>query len=141
MGLVMLSCCVRWMILRDLPAEEMKTRLRQRNQVGLVAEHGDDIAGHLIYSIHRRHLKILRIAVKPSLRRHGVATQLVDKLKGKLTIRKAIYADVSDRNLGAQLFFRDVGFHARCVDADVYEFRYPPKKTIKGCADCAEGER
>src|SRR5919197_1025838 len=91
---------IRWMIRRDMP-EVMRTErasfeyawteddflrcLRQRNCIGMVAEHGDTIAGFMIYELHRTRLHVLNFAVPPAARRAGVGGLMVGKLIYKLT--------------------------------------------------------
>ena len=78
---------IRWMIRRDMP-EVMRTErasfeyswteddflrcLRQRNCIGMVAEHGDIISGFMIYELHKTRLHVLNFAVHPSARRNGI---------------------------------------------------------------------
>lgn len=83
---------------------------------------GDPVVGFMLYELHRRHIELLSIAVHPDWRRRDVAAQMIDKLKGKLhhERRNRIIADVSEGNLDAQLFFRDIGFRATDVLRDHY---------------------
>lgn len=129
---------IRWMIRRDMP-EVLRTEqasfeqpwteenflhcLRQRNCIGMVAEHGDQIVGYMIYELHKTKLHIVNLAVHPSARRMGVGSQMVAKLISKLSShrRTRITLEVRETNLPAQLFFRCQGFLAKRVLRCYYE--------------------
>jgi [ribosomal protein S18]-alanine N-acetyltransferase len=129
---------IRWMIRRDMmevleientsfefpwSEEDFVRCLRQRNCIGMVAEHEERVAGFMIYELHRNRLHILNFAVASDFRRRGVGQQMVDKLIGKLSPqrRNRILLEVRETNLAAQLFFRDLGFRAISVLRDYYE--------------------
>lgn len=129
---------IRWMIRRDMPEvldieqssfetawseEEFLRVLRQRNCIGMVAEHGERVVGFMIYELHKSKLEILNFAVCPEFRRQGVGTQMVAKLVGKLSShrRMRIVMNVRETNLAAQLFFRDMSFRASEVVRGFYE--------------------
>src|SRR3954449_2940050 len=91
---------IRWMIRRDMPEvlaiehssfefpwceEEFLRVLRQRNCIGMVAEHGERGVGFMIYELHKSKLKILNSCFHPEFRRQGVGHQMVAKLVGKLS--------------------------------------------------------
>lgn len=140
---------IRWLIRRDLAAVleiesssfefpwQEKTfidTLRQRNCIGMVAEHECDVAGFMIYELRRTSISLLSIAVHPDYRRIGIGTALIAKLLTKLNHvrRNQIDVQVRETNLGAQLFLRDLGFRAVAVvsnyyddsDEDAYLFNY-----------------
>ena len=69
---------IRWMIRRDMPEvlaieeqsfeypwseEDFVRCLRQRNCIGLVAEHNERVVGFIIYELHKSRLHILNFAV------------------------------------------------------------------------------
>ncbi len=129
---------IRWMIRRDMPEvlgiEEQSFEfpwsetdfircLRQRNCIGMVAEHDERVAGFMIYELHRNRLHILNFAVAEAFRRRGVGRQMVEKLINKLSPqrRNRIVLEVRETNLAAQLFFRDIGFRAVAVLRDFYD--------------------
>ena len=97
--------------------------LRQRNCIGMVAECDDQVAGFMIYELHRSRIHVLNFAVKPIFQRHGVGSQMLAKLIGKLSPmrRSRIVLEVRETNLGAQLFFRENGFRAISVLHSYYE--------------------
>lgn len=129
---------IRWMIRRDMPEvldienrsfefawteEDFIRCLRQRNCIGMVAEHDERVVGFMIYELHKNRLHILNFAVHPGFRRRGVARGMVRKLIGKLSPqrRNRILLEIRETNLAAQLFFREAGFRAISVLRDFYE--------------------
>jgi [ribosomal protein S18]-alanine N-acetyltransferase len=144
---------IRWMIRRDMPEvlaieagafefpwceEDFIRCLRQRNCIGMVAEHNERVVGFMIYELHRNRLHVLNFAVSSDLRRRGIGSQMIRKLASKLSRerRSRIMLEVRETNLSAQLFFRDLGFRAISLLRDFYEdttedaylmqFRYVP---------------
>ncbi|MDX1962452.1 MAG: ribosomal protein S18-alanine N-acetyltransferase [Pirellulales bacterium] len=129
---------IRWMIRRDLDevrqieaegfefpwsVEDFLRCLRQRNCIGMVAEHEDQIVGFMIYELHKSRLHLLNFAVKSQFRRWGVGRQMIEKLVNKLSHqrRSRIILEVRETNLPAQLFFKSCGFRAVNVLRDYYE--------------------
>jgi len=129
---------IRWMIRRDMPEvlaiehagfdfpwceEEFLRVLRQRNCIGMVAEHGERVVGFMIYELHKTKLNVLNFAVHAEFRRHGVGHQMVAKLVGKLSShrRTRIVLHVRETNLAAQVFYRVEGFRASQVAREHYE--------------------
>ncbi len=129
---------IRWMIRRDMAEvldienqsfefpwseDDFIRCLRQRNCIGMVAEHDERVAGFMIYELHRNRLHILNFAVAANFRRKGVGQQMVEKLVGKLSSqrRSRIMLEVRETNLDAQLFFRHLGFRAISVLRDFYD--------------------
>lgn len=140
---------VRWMIRRDMPAVldieresfadawdagDLSEAMRCRNVVGMIAEDGDRVVGHMVYVLHPGHLELLRIAVAPDRRREGVGEVLLNKLKGKVApfhrSREAVSIDVPEpeATLEACRFLASQGFASRLVrgagDDDVYRFAF-----------------
>ncbi len=120
---------IRWLIRRDMPEvleiekasfefpwteEDFLCCLRQRNCIGMVAEHDHRIVGFMIYELHKSKLHILNFAVAADARRHGVGNQMVLRLIDKLSQqrREEIALEVRESNLDAQLFFKTQGFRA-----------------------------
>jgi [ribosomal protein S18]-alanine N-acetyltransferase len=129
---------IRWMIRRDMPEvlqteqvsfehawteEDFLRCLRQRNCIGMVAEHGEKVVGFMIYELHKNKLHILNFAVHPSWRRLNVGAQMVGKLVSKLSShrRTRITLEVRETNLPAQLFFHKQEFKAVRVLRSFYE--------------------
>ena len=148
---------VRWMIRRDMPdvltaegesfefpwsEEDFIRCLRQRNCIGMVAEHEDQVVGFMIYELQKTRIHVLNLAVAARHRRSGVGTQMLAKLIAKLSAqrRNRIQLEVRETNLAAQLFFRANGFRAVTVlrnfyddtpeDAYLMQYRYRPDREI-----------
>jgi [ribosomal protein S18]-alanine N-acetyltransferase len=146
---------IRWMIRRDMPevlATELESFefpwleddfircLRQRNCIGMVAEHEDRVVGFMIYELHKSRIHVLNFAVAEAYRRSGVGSQMIAKLIAKLSSqrRSRIILEVRETNLDAQLFFRENGFRAVSVlrsyyadtpeDAYMMQYRYRPER-------------
>ena len=129
---------IRWMIRRDM-AEVLEIERtsfdyawteddflrcqRQRNCIGMVAEHNDRVVGFMIYELHKSKLHVLNFAVDPAHRRFGIGTQMAMKLVGKLSShrRTKITLAVRESNLPAQQFFRSQAFSATKVLRSYYE--------------------
>jgi ribosomal-protein-alanine N-acetyltransferase len=129
---------IRWMIRRDMPEvlaiesssfefpwseEDFIRCLRQRNCIGMIAEHDERIVGCMIYELHRNRLHLLNFAVHPDHRRRGIGRRMIQKLITKLSTqrRDRITLEVRETNLAAQLFFRSLGFRAISVLRDFYD--------------------
>lgn len=150
---------VRWLIRRDMPevqaiedasfefpwSEESFIKvLRQRNCIGMVAEHDERVIGFVIYELHKNRLHILNFGVHPEFRRRGVGAALADKLKSKLTVqrRNRLMLETRETNVTSQLFWRSQGFRAISVlrnfypdgpDEDAYLFSWK----LEQPAECA----
>jgi len=147
---------VRWMIREDMPEvvaiehasfefpweeSEFLTCLRHRsNVIGMVAEHEREIVGFMIYEMNKIDLHVLNIAVHPNFRRELVGTTFLEKLKGKLTKRRYITAEVRETNYAAQLWLKSCdfvcfeqvkNFYDDTPDEVAYRFRYDNCPTIK----------
>lgn len=153
------SCVhIRWMIRRDMPAvlaietgsfefpwteDEFIRCLRQRDCIGMVAERNEEVAGFMIYELHKTRIHVLSFAVRPTFRREGVGKAMIEKLVSKLAYqrRNRIVLEVRETNLDAQLFFRQLGFRATGVlkgfyedtpeDAFLMQFRQPAEQAIE----------
>ncbi len=97
--------------------------LRERNCIGMVAEHDDHVVGFMIYELTKTRLHVLNFAVATRFRRRGVGGQMAAKLVGKLSskYRSRITLEVRETNLPAQLFFRSQGFRAVAILRGFYE--------------------
>ena len=129
---------IRWMIRRDMgevldiegegfefpwSEDDFIRCLRQRNCIGMVAEHADSVIGFMIYELHKARLHLLNFAVAKEFRRRGTGTQMLSKLIAKLSSqrRTRILLEVRETNLPAQLFFRSLGLRAVSVLRDFYD--------------------
>jgi ribosomal-protein-alanine N-acetyltransferase len=142
---------IRWMIRRDMSEvlqierqsfefpwvdDDFIRCLRQRNCIGMVAEHEGRVVGFMIYELHRTRIHVINFAVGGLYQRLGVGSQMIAKLIAKLTVqrRSRIVLEVRETNLDAQLFFRENGFRAVSVlhkfyddtpeDAYLMQYRY-----------------
>lgn len=129
---------IRWLIRKEMPQvlaienvsfefpwseDDFIRCLRQRNCIGMVAEHDEAIGGYMIYELHKNRLYILKFAVHPNLRHMGIGSAMVRKLIGKLSTqrRTRIALEVRESNLDALLFFKSQGFLATSIMRDFYE--------------------
>ncbi len=143
-----LKAHVRWMIRRDMAEvlaiesecfefawdEDAFIRcLRQRNCIGMVAEHDDKVIGYMVYELRPTGIHLLNFAVHPCAQGKGVGRVMLEKLLDKMgQKRRSIACEVRDSNLDAQLFFRAMGFKAISIlrgsyddtDEDAYVFQY-----------------
>ncbi len=110
---------IRWMIRRDM-AEVLEIEnggfefpwseddfircLRQRNCIGMVAEHAEHVVGFMIYELHKTRLHLLNLAVGNHYRRRGVGVQMLSKLIAKLSMqrRTRVLLEVRETNLHAR---------------------------------------
>lgn len=160
---------IRWMIRRDMAEvldierhsfefpwfeEDFIRCLRQRNCIGMVAEHGERVVGFMVYELHKRRIHVLNFAVHEDRRRRGVGRQMIEKLLGKLGVhglidRVAITLEIRESNLSAQLFFASHGFRATEVlrgwyedsDEDAYLFRYRIQVQESGTCQAQRGAK
>lgn len=129
---------IRWLIRRDMPEvlkiegqsfdspwtdEDFMCCLRQRNCIGMVAEHERRLVGYMVYELHRSKLLLLNLAVHPTYRRLSVARQMIERLIDKLSLqrRSEIWTEVSEKSLAGQLFFKSLRFRCVSVSRDHYE--------------------
>lgn len=120
---------IRWLIRRDMPEvlrierecfpcpwseDEFLCYLRERHTIGNVCEVGQQIVGFMIYELHPKRLQLINLAVDPAYRWEGAGRAMIGKLVSKLVLgrRERIAAEVNERNLPGQLFFRGCGFRA-----------------------------
>ena len=128
----------RWLIRRDMPEvleieracfeyvwteENFIYHSRQRNCIGMLAEHNHEILGFMIYELHKMKLRIINFAVAPSEQRQGIGNQMIRRLVEKLSQqrRKEIVLEVRESNLSAQMFFKERGFRAVRVLRNHYD--------------------
>lgn len=141
----------RWMIRRDMPEvmdieersfphpwseKEFIDALRVRNNIGMVVELEDEVVGYMVYGLHKTHLDLINLAVRPDLRRTGIGTEMIDVLKKEIRghqTRRWLMSTVWERNLEAQLFLKSQGWLAKLPivkdafeegEGDAYLFRW-----------------
>lgn len=143
------SVHIRWMIRADMPEilqiendsfefpwseYDFIRCLRQRNCIGMVAEHDNKVLGQMVYELHKTRLHLLTLSVALAHRRCRIGTQLIDKLKSKLGAerRTRLLCETRETNVACQLFLGQQGFRAVSVlrqfyddtDEDAYLFQY-----------------
>jgi len=133
---------IRFLILADLPRvveieratcsdpwsiDDFDRAFRRLRYIGIVAEFSGSVAGFAVFRGDAP-LQVENVAVAPSLRRQGIGRALLEWIQSQ---RRDIIADVSERNLIAQLFLRSCGFRAMRVirdfyrdGADAYQFEF-----------------
>lgn len=103
---------------------------KAHNGVGIVAvDHEDYPLGFCIYNLNdKEHYEIVHMVVDKHLRRQGIGTALINRMKDKLNDRRYILSySVPEDNLPFQLFLRKMGFKAKVLRnhfGDVYRFEY-----------------
>jgi ribosomal-protein-alanine N-acetyltransferase len=146
---------VRWMIRNDLAQvmdietacfaepwdkEDFRSQLRCRDVIGVVVSDCEySIYAYAIYWLRRRSIEILNLAVDPALQRMGIGTQLIARLKSKLSRdrRVRLIADVAETNLDAQLFFAQHAFgcteilRKRFATRDAYRFEFDVRNKLR----------
>ena len=81
---------------------DLERSIRQRNCIGMVAEIGEKVVGHMIYELYEDHLHLLRLEVVPEFRNQGIEKQMLVKLMDKLLShrRTHIIFDVNESPFG-----------------------------------------
>ena len=142
---------VRWMVRQDLAdvleienlsfphpwdADIYRENLKSRSCLPLVAELSDGtIIGYVIYTLGDTDITIINMAVHPDYKGNRVASQMINKIKGKLNDHRShILIAVADYNLECQLFLRHHQFKAIEVarehfigGVDAYWFQFKSK--------------
>lgn len=142
---------MRWMIRRDYP-ETMEIEyesygdpwelsnvaqwIRDSTHIGMVLtlnEPSDMVGGASFHEVHRDYIRVPKIIVDPALRRRGMGTIMLEKLKSKLTAHRhpRLVMEVHEDNLPALCWLRANDFRAmkvlRCAapdGCDVYRMEY-----------------
>lgn len=117
---------IRWMIRRDMNEvlsieqdgctnpwneEDFLRCLRQRNCIGMVADHSEKVIGHMIYDLYPKRIGVTRFAVDPMWRRMGVGSAMIAKLMSKMSSFRRVRFTfmVEETNLGGLLFLKSQG--------------------------------
>ena len=134
-----LAVSIRWLLKRDLPevlaieascfpipwsTNDFVDCLSQRNIIGFVAECNQRVVGFMVLrTMSQTTAHIIKFAVAPDFRRHGVGSQLHERIVAKLPVyrRHKIIVKVRESNLAAQLFCKAKGFQAIKVVSDHYD--------------------
>ena len=146
---------IRWMIRRDIQEvlqieksnfefpwseEDLIDHLRQRNCIGMVTEYEDQIVGFVVYQLHKKFLGISNLAVKKDCQRMGVGTQIINKLKNKLSRQRRTQLRflIRETNFGGQQFLAAQQFKACGIqpapweetDEDGYKMLFAINRTL-----------
>lgn len=89
--------------------------------VPMVALVGNLLVGSIIYERQPQAFYLLSISVGSPWRMAGIGSTMIAKLVSKMNRRLSIVADVSEYNLGAQLFFKACGFKATEILPHLFE--------------------
>lgn len=120
-------------------AEDAVTLLRRQDAMTVIAEVSAtpgcyQSVGFYAWSIAKRHLELVVLAVRPEWRRRGIGSSVLRHLAGKLTGKRPVLAaSVHEEALPVQQFLRAQGFRATKVlrgaaygGADAYRFELRP---------------
>ena len=112
---------------REWTAREFAEMRQDRTVNEIVAsDESDNVLGFIVYRRPETHtgIIVLRMKVVAESRRQGIGNMLVDNLKSRIGRRNRIIVDVSETNLGAQLFLKSCGFKcvARLEGSEDYRF-------------------
>jgi ribosomal-protein-alanine N-acetyltransferase len=143
---------IRWMTPKDIDevlqieygsfedvwtADDFKKHLSKKTCVVMLAYRGNanslQTVGYFAYQQDRTSFTLLKIAVHPDHRRHGIGTQMLDKLMSKLmgSCRIRATAMVRDRDVISQKFFRAMSWRSE----KVLRRYFPPEEDLKLEAD------
>jgi ribosomal protein S18 acetylase RimI-like enzyme len=103
--------------------DDLQKMTAQRNCLSVVVEVDRKIVGFMLYELHSKSFRIVRIAILPEHRRCRLASKIVQRLQDKMEIerRGAISLEITETNLPGQLFFAANGFRATAVINDRWE--------------------
>lgn len=120
--------------------DDFKMADKNRHTIVMVAEWRGKVAGYVVYRLMNRHVHVLRLAVHPNYRLHGVGRELLRKVTTKLHhMRTTATFDIPGDMLPAQKWLRSCGWIAAPMHGeDLYRFRYDVHEQRKsGCKDAA----
>jgi ribosomal protein S18 acetylase RimI-like enzyme len=90
------------------------------------------VKGYVVYQLSGKAFDIQHLFVDPLYRREGIGTSLMYEVlkRMKMTTKTVITISVSDKNLAAHLFLKNMGFFGR-IPEDVdgwYDFEFKVKE-------------
>lgn len=111
---------MRWMLRRDMSEvtaidhacykdpwteEDYLRRLRERKTIGMVAERTEtNVAGFVVYSLHKYYLTIDSLGVDPRYQDVGVGKQLIQKIINKLSPSRRMMIEFVPREWSYHLY-------------------------------------
>jgi ribosomal-protein-alanine N-acetyltransferase len=112
----------------------IKKFINKPNGICIVSTLEERVVGFVFYEIKKQAVKLHCISVHPDFRRDKLGSEMIlDIILKSKKSNKKILAKVSEYNLPAQLFFKNLGFEAKKVmrdaEGDIYCFEY--KGTFK----------
>ncbi len=154
---------IRWIVLADLPemaaldalvhpcpwdVAQLRQEMARPSVIAKVADLGEgrpaDLAGMMVYrlaAITPPEIELLRFAVHPDWRRHGIGAQMLLRLLAKVQPRsrwRSLRAVVPETCVEMQIFLREFGFRAVASlrshwgDEDGIEFVWQPEPDCRG---------
>lgn len=142
------ACWERPWLNRVLTSQELRRYVREATATLLVAECNSGLVGWAILEPsarpHGRQLILMRAAVHPDQRRHGVGRQLVEECKRVAVARECISlrALLEEHEVEAQIFLRECGLRyimttvmegdAVHPDETCYVLQYNPREFVCG---------
>ena len=113
---------VRWLIRSDMPEvlaldgadgvgwgeDEILRYLRDRKQIGFVAERGEKLVGFILYHLGEQAFEVDRLAGDDAAVR-GLVKRLLEKTSGR---RRRVEIWIEEQDLGKQLVLRGLGVRA-----------------------------
>ncbi len=136
---------IRWIIRRDSDrvreienaaggkwrSEDLAASLRYRDSIGLVYEVDHFIQGFIVYRLFKNSIEIMKLVVDPNFQRKGIGSEIINRIKEKLLHRRtSLIVQVSETDIGAQIFLAKNGFKAVDKyqdiwdDGEIYKFEY-----------------
>lgn len=86
----------------------------------LVAIVDAKVAGFAVVEFDREFFEIVKVAVRHDMRRKGIGTQLINKIKSKVWPGQSLFFFVREGNTNAQLFLRSNGLVAEAIEKDFF---------------------
>lgn len=99
--------------------DDLLDRLRCRNVVGMVIATRQAIVGYYIYSVHKHHLSILRIAIDPFVDAGELLERITRKMRMKLrpASQTTVDMDVSEDNVAVARKLASLSWQSRLIRA------------------------
>lgn len=112
-----------------LTTKDIKELIKKHTVLVLIEE--DMVRGYIVYKLLEKSFDINTVFVDALYRREGIGTSLMYQVLERMarTSRKSLTTSVSDKNLVAHLFLKNMGFIGRIAEDDdsYYDFEFQPK--------------
>ncbi len=97
--------------------KEFREHLNRKSCIGMVAKYKRKVVGFMVYYLHDDRIDLLNIAVDPVFRGRSIGSQMIEKIRTKLSSghRHSLTLNVRESNLPAQVFFRGHLFRAEAI--------------------------